>query len=399
MFQYKVRDTNNRLIASQVEAETINAVREMMRRKGFTVVEITEIKAKQGGLAFLEKKPTVKDVALFARQLSTLISSGVPLVQALTVMSRQIENPKFSRVVNKIRNEVQSGTALSDALVEHKVFGRLFVNLVRAGEVSGNLDLVLNRLSGFLEKDLALRGKLKSSMTYPTIVIVFAFGITYFLLTTIVPQFGGIISQLGGEMPVLTKILMSVSDFLKTKTWMFLIFGAVFTVAYKQAYKTPNGRRAIDTFKLRMPVMGPIVSKGGIATYARTLSLLMASGVQIIESLEITKTTMTNSVLEDAIENSRRAVMIGENMSDALAATKIFPPMTTQMMSIGEETGNIDGMLDKIADYFEREVDEAIDGMTAAIEPILIMVLGSIVGLIVAGMFMPMFAIIGQLSA
>ena len=213
------------------------------------------------------------------------------------------------------------------------------------------------------------------------------------------PQFGGIISQLGGEMPVLTKILMSVSDFLKTKTWMFLIFGAVFTVAYKQAYKTPNGRRAIDTFKLRMPVMGPIVSKGGIATYARTLSLLMASGVQIIESLEITKTTMTNSVLEDAIENSRRAVMIGENMSDALAATKIFPPMTTQMMSIGEETGNIDGMLDKIADYFEREVDEAIDGMTAAIEPILIMVLGSIVGLIVAGMFMPMFAIIGQLSA
>ena len=403
VFEYRVRDRSGKTFASQIEAETIAHVRDALRAKELFIVEIKAPKTGLQGdvkIPFLDNQPPgLKQVALFSRQLATMINSGVPLTQSLAIMQRQMEHKGFQKIIKDMRTDVEGGLPLSDSLAKYpKVFSRLYLNLVRAGETSGTLDTVLDRISGFLEKDLALRGKIKSAMTYPVIVLVFALGVTYFLLTTIVPQFAQILTQLGAPLPMITKILIAVSDFLQTKSWILLIIGAVFTFAYRAYYKTPQGRHVIDDIKLRMPVLGTLIKRAAIASFARTFGLLMASGVNIIESLEITRGTANNAIVEDTIENARNVVMVGEQMSGSMATSKVFPPMVVSMVAIGEETGALDSMLNKVADYYDREVDEAVEGLTAAIEPIMIVFLGGIIGMIVAGMFLPMFAIIGQLS-
>ncbi len=310
-----------------------------------------------------------------------------------------MEHKGFQKIIKDMRVDVESGQPLSDTMAKYpKTFNRLYLNLVRAGEASGTLDSILDRISSFLEKDLALRGKIKSSMTYPVIVLVFAIGITYFLLTTIVPQFAGILTQLGAPLPLLTRVLIAVADFLKTKTWLLALIIGALGLAFRQYYKTKQGRHVIDDFKLRVPVMGSLLRRAAIASFARTFGLLLSSGVNIIESLEITKGTANNIIIEDTLDNARNVVMVGEQMSGSLATSKIFPPMVVSMVAIGEETGSLDDMLAKVADFYDREVDEAVEQLTAAIEPIMIVFLGGIVGVIVAGMFLPMFSIIGQLS-
>jgi len=406
VFEYRVRDRSGKVLKSQTEADSIAQVRDSLRAKGLLIVDI---KAPKGGMQtdlndlkipFLsDRPPGLKPVAIFSKQLATLINAGVPLVQALTIMQRQIEHKGLQGVVRKVRNDVEAGTPMSEAIAKYpKVFNRLYINLVRAGETSGTLDSVLERIADFQEKDLALRGKIKSAMTYPVIVLTFALLITYFLLTTIVPQFGGILTQLGGDLPPLTRGLMAASDFLKTKTIFIVLIVAVIVVAYRQYYKTAKGRRVIDDFKLKLPVFGTLLKRTAIAGFARTFGLLISSGVNIIESLEITKGTANNAIVEDTIENAKNVVMVGEQMSGSLAASSVFPPMVVSMVAIGEETGALDTMLGKVADFYDREVEEAVEGLTAAIEPVMIIFLGTIVGLIVAGMFLPMFSIINQLS-
>ncbi|GAA5440558.1 type II secretion system protein F [Deinococcus caeni] len=403
VFEYRVRDRSGKVLKSQMEAETANQVRDALRAKNLMIVEI---KAPKTGLnadikiPFLDNRPpNLKQVAIFSKQLATLINAGVPLVQSLAILQKQIEHKGFQTVVKNMRTDVEAGTPLSDAIVKYpKIFNRLYVNLVRAGETSGTLDAVLERIADFQEKDLALRGKLKSALTYPVVVLVFAILITYFLLTTIVPQFAGILAQMNAPLPLITRVLMAVSDFLKNSGLLIFAIGAVITYVYRWYYKTPKGRVVIDDIKLRLPIFGNLTQKSAIASFARTFGLLISSGVNIIESLEITKGTANNAIVEESIENAKNVVMVGEQMSSSLATSKVFPPMVVSMISIGEETGSLDNMLGKVGDFYDREVDEAVDSMTAAIEPLMIVFLGGIVGVIVAGMFLPMFAIIGQLS-
>ncbi|HWG85263.1 MAG TPA: type II secretion system F family protein [Deinococcales bacterium] len=402
-FTYRVRDASGKLMLSTMEAESVRHVRDALREKNFFIVSIEEPKTglnqeiKIPGLG--DGKPNLKAVAVFSRQLATMVGSGLPLVQSLAIMQRQVEHKGFKKILATVRSDVEGGLPFSDALGKHpKVFSRLYLNLVRAGEVSGTLDTVLDRVSSFLEKDLALRGKIKGAMTYPAVVMVFALGITYFLLTTIVPQFGTILKELGGELPFITKALMATSDFLQTKSWLLFLIGVAVFFAYRAYYRTEKGRRVVDAVKLKTPVFGTLIQRAALASFSRTFSLLLRSGVNIIESLEITRGTANNAIVEDAISNAKNAVQRGEQISAPLGAAKIFPPMVVSMVAIGEETGAMDDMLSKVADFYEREVDEAVDQLTAALEPLMIIVLGSIVGLIVAGMFLPMFSIIGQLS-
>ncbi|ADV66825.1 type II secretion system F family protein [Deinococcus maricopensis] len=403
VFEYRVRDRNGKILAATLEAETIAQVRDALRAKGMMIVDIKAPKTGLNGdvkIPFLDDRPpSVKIVAVFSRQLATLINAGVPLVQSLAIMQRQIEHKGFQKVVREMRTDVEGGLPLSEAISKHpKVFSRLYINLVRAGETSGTLDAIMDRISFFLEKQLALTGKIKSALTYPVIVLVFAILITYFLLTTIVPQFASVLTSLNAPLPALTKFLMAVSDFLRTKVLLMVVIIAGLVFAYRSYYKTAQGRRVIDQIKLRLPVFGTLTQRGAIANFTRTFGLLLASGVNIIESLEITKGTANNAIVEETIENARNVVMVGEPMSGSLATSKLMPPMVVSMVSIGEETGSLDQMLNKVADFYDREVDEAVESLTAAIEPIMIVFLGTIVGVIVAGMFLPMFSIIGALS-
>jgi type IV pilus assembly protein PilC len=408
-YTYRVRDPSGKIILSTMEADSSKTVRDKLREKNLLIVSITEPKTGlnadlqlPGFLNEENQTPGLKPVAIFARQMATMIDAGLPLVQSLTILTKQSEHKGMRKILKDIRQNVESGIPFSDAIMKHpKVFDRLFINLVRAGEVSGTLDTVLDRIAVFKEKDLALRGKIKGALTYPTIVLVFALGVTYFLLTTIVPQFAKMIKDVNpnADLPALTRFLDAVSQFLQNQTLLLIVIIGALVFAYRAYYRTPQGRPVIDRIKLKAPVFGNLISKASLATFSRTLSLLIKSGVNIIESLDITRGAANNAIVEEALTNAKNAVQQGEQMSQPLAAaTDVFPPMVTSMVAIGEETGGLDMMLDKIADYYDREVDEAVDQLTAAIEPIMIIFLGVIVGLIVAGMFLPMFALIGELS-
>ena len=403
-YTYKVRDATGKMIFSTMEAETQKVVRDKLREKNFLIVSITEPKSglsqdiKIPGLG--DGLPGLKPVAIFSRQMATMIDAGLPLVQSLAILARQVDHKGLQKILKDVRIDVEGGLPFSDAISKYpKVFNRLYLNLVRAGEVSGTLDMVLDRIAIFQEKDLALRGKIKGALTYPVIVLVFALGVTYFLLTTVVPQFAGILISLNAPLPLITQGLIATSNFLQNQTLLMVAIIAVLVFAYRWYYAREDGRRVIDRIKLKMPVFGNLISKAALASFSRTLSLLIKSGVNIIESLDITRGAANNAVVEDALLNAKNAVMQGEQMSQPMAAAvEVFSPMVVSMVAIGEETGGLDTMLDKIADYYDREVDEAVDQLTAAIEPIMIIFLGAIVGLIVAGMFLPMFSIIGALS-
>lgn len=401
-FSYKARDREGRLIAAVIEAEDIRTAARSLRDKGFFVAEIKE----QGRglqaeikLPGLERAPSLKDLAVFSRQLATMLSAGLPIVQSLAILEKQTENKKFREIIKEVRTEVEGGTTFSDALSKHKLFSRLYINLVKAGETSGTLDAILDRLATFLEKDLELRGKIRSALTYPTIVFVFAVGVTYFLLTGVVPQFAGILTGLGSELPLLTRLLIAISDALRAGTLFIVLLAIVAFFAYRAYYRTEQGRRVIDRIKLRMPVFGNLNKKSALARFSRTFGLLITSGVNIVESLDITKGTAGNAIIEDILEETKTTIQAGEPVYATIQAyPQVFPPMVGSMIAIGEETGALDVMLQKIGDFYEREVDEAVSSLTAAIEPIMIVFLGGVVGLIVAGMFLPLFQIINTLS-
>ena len=402
IYHYRARDRHGRTIAATIEASDLRTATRALREKGYFITEIKEPgKGLQAevNLGFLERGPGLKEIAIFSRQLATMLSAGLPIVQALAILEKQAENKKFKAILKEIRSDVEGGSPLSDALAKHAVFNRLYINLVRAGEASGTLDSILDRLATFLEKDLELRGKIKSAMTYPVIVLVFAILVTYFLLTGIVPQFAEILTDLGSELPLLTRFLIAVSDFLRANTlYLFVGFIVLFFV-YRYVYRTERGRRVIDRLKLKMPVFGVLNKKSALARFARTLGLLLSSGVNIVEAVDITKGTAGNAVIEDILEETKSTIQVGEPLHSTLMRyPEIFPPMVASMVAIGEETGALDAMLQKVADFYEREVDETVSSLTAAIEPIMIIFLGAIVGLIVAGMFLPLFQIINTLS-
>lgn len=407
VFEYKARDRAGKVIAATMEATSQREVATALRDKGYFV---SEIKTPKKGLsadiklpAWLDpgSRPGLRDVTVFSRQFATVINAGLPVVQSLAILQRQTEKEGFKNALKKIREDVETGIPLSDALAKFpNIFNKLYVYLVKAGEVSGNLDGILERVAAYMEKQAALRGKIRTALTYPTVVLVIALAVTFFLLTGIVPQFAQILDQLGGELPIITRVLIGISDFLRNLWWLLgmVIIGGI--VALVLWYRTDNGRHILDRTMLRLPVLGVLIQKTAIANFSSTFGLLLRSGVNIIESIDITKGSAGNAIVEDILEETKEAVQRGEQISTTLMKyPRVFPPLVSSMTAIGEETGAVDSMMQKIADFYEREVDEAVASLTAALEPMLIVFLGVIVGFIVAGMFLPMFSIIGQLSS
>ncbi|WP_291425067.1 type II secretion system F family protein [Deinococcus sp.] len=402
VYEYRVRDRGGKVLTSTMEAESPAQVRDALRAKNLTIVEIKPPKTgmnadiKIPGLT--DRPPNMKEVAIFSKQLATLINAGVPIVQSLTILQKQMESKAFQGILRDIRGQVEGGTPLSDTLAQHpKVFDRLFINLVRAGETSGTLDSVLERIADFQEKQLALNGKIKSALTYPAIVLVFAIIITYGLIAFVVPTFASMLDSVQGKLPVITQMVMALSYFLRHALLGIIVATIALIFAYRWYYRTPVGRRMVDALKLRVPLFGPLIKKTSVASFARTFGLLINSGVNIIESLEITKGTANNAIVEETIENAKNVVMVGEQMSSSLATSPVFPPMVVSMVAIGEETGSLDTMLGKVADFYDREVDEAVEGLTAAIEPIMIVLLGGVVLVIILAMFLPMISLMNTL--
>src|SRR5690625_4553287 len=406
VFEYKARSRTGEVFSATMEAATPRDVAEALREKGLIVTEIKEPGKGLNADIKLPKwldfgsRPGLRDVTIFSRQFATVINAGLPVVQSLSILQRQAEKEGMKDALKAVREDVETGLPLSDSLAKFPaIFNRLYVYLVRAGEASGNLDGILERVAAYQEKQMELRGKIKAALTYPAVVLVIALGVTWFLLTGIVPQFASILDQLGGDLPFITHMLIAISDFLRYQWYIVIGLIAVLITAFILYYRTDHGRHVIDRIALSVPVFGPLTQKSAIASFSNTFGLLLRSGVNIIEAIDITKGTAGNIIVEDILEEAKEGVQRGSHISDTLERhPNVFPPLVTSMVAIGEETGAVDSMLDKVAQFYEREVDDAVAGLTAALEAMMIVFLGIIVGFIVAGMFLPMFSIIGTLS-
>jgi type IV pilus assembly protein PilC len=381
-------DKMGRKMKGEMLAPGEAAVRQNLRRQGITASKIR----KQSFLAGA-KKITEKDIALFTRQLSTMVKAGVPLLQAFDITSRSHGNPAIQKLLGAIKADVESGTSLNQAFRRHpKYFDDLYCNLVEAGEQAGILEAVLDRIATYKEKILAIKGKIKSALMYPAIVIVVAFIITAGLMIFVIPVFGELFEGSGAELPALTALMMRISDFFVAYWW--LIFGVFIgaIVGFFQAMRrSPKFRDKVDALSLKLPVFGPLIEKSTVAKWARTFSAMFAAGVPMVETLDSVAGAAGNAVFRDATQKVRIDVAAGASLASSLQATQVFPNMLTQMVSIGEESGSLDAMVDKVADFFEREVDEMVDQLSSLMEPMIMVVLGSLIGTIVVAMYLPIF--------
>jgi type IV pilus assembly protein PilC len=397
-YTYKVRDRQGKLLEGSLEADSSQLVVSRLRQMGYTPIAIDqkddagfqkELKMPFGG------KPKLKDIAVFSRQFATMINSGLSLLRSLYILADQTENKQLAGVVDQVRQDLERGASLSQALGRHpKVFNRLYVAMVRAGETGGVLDSVLMQLAAIIEKQVELRRKIKSAMTYPTVVFCLCLLIVSAMLLFIVPTFKNIYASLGGTLPVLTRVLISISTAFKKFFPVFIVLGGVGIWGFKRWVQTENGRQIWDRVKLKAPVFGKLVHKTALTRFAQTLAVLMRSGVPILESLEITSETVNNTVLSAAVKDVQAGVKVGESMAKPLAQHDIFPPMVTQMIAVGEETGAVDVMLEKIGEFYSQEVEATVNALTSLLEPLLIVFLGACVGGMVIALYMPMFNII-----
>ena len=410
-FAFTAKTADGKTVSNTLEADSPLTVRQRLSDQGMTATKIQPAKAKKATAVTtgpnmkadpLDRFQRVKlsDLSLFCRQFSTLIDAGVSLVRCLDVLTEQSQSSKLRRIIADLRYEVESGNSLSKAMAKYPTtFSNLFIGLIRAGEVGGVLEESLQRLSSFLEKDVELRRKVKAALTYPIIVSLAAIGIVLFLTMRIVPEFAKMFKDLGlKSLPPMTEALMTFSDFMVHKFYIVALGVFLFWVAFKMFTRTKFGRRAWDRFKLKIPVFGKLTHKVALARFSRTLATLLSSGVPILQALETVAGTVGNEVISDAILDARARVREGDVISEPLRKSKMFPPMVVQMIAIGQESGALDTMLAKIADYYDQEVDAAIASLTAAIEPMLIIFLGFTVGFIVIAMFMPLVALVQGLS-
>ena len=392
-FAYVVKDKAGKTHSGTLETESRNNLIEQLWKQEFVIISIDE--RSQGKTSVLKiGQPGIKayQIVVFSRQLATMVDSGIPIVQALDVLAEQLEDRNFQQVLKKMRDDVEAGTSLSEAAGRHpKAFSEFFVNMIRAGESSGRLDEILDRVASYTEKVDALQRKVKASLFYPAFVSILAFGITTFLVVVIVPKFKEIFTSLGGEMPLPTLILLGLSDFMKKWLVLEIVVGFLLLIAFKVYIGTPAGLLWFDRLTLRFPIIGKLIQKVVIARFARTLATLVKSGVPILSSLEIVAKTSGNKVVERAVIAARSSIKEGENIADPLAHSKVFPAMVTRMISVGEKTGELEKMLAKIADFYENEVDAAVTALTSLIEPLVIAVLGVVIGGIVVALFMPIF--------
>lgn len=398
-FNYRVRDRAGKIVEGHLEGDDETLVVRRLREMGYTPISIERKDASRLSadikIPGLTNRIALKDVAVFSRQFATMINSGLSMLRALSILSEQTENQELARVVGEVRLDVERGSSLSAALTRHpKAFNRLYVAMVRSGEVGGSLDQVLLRLADTIESQVELRRKVKSAMTYPVVVFALVVIIAGAMLLFIVPQFKGIYVELGGTLPLPTRILIALSDALKQFFIPIIIVGGIISFLLRRWAQSPAGRPKWDAMKLRMPVFGLLVRKTALARFARTLAALTRSGVGILEALDIVADTSGNEVVATALRDTQRAVKQGDTLARPLEHHEVFPPMVVQMISVGEETGALDEMLDKIADFYDSEVEATVDALTSLIEPLLIVVMGATVGGMVISLYLPMFNII-----
>jgi type IV pilus assembly protein PilC len=403
-YVFKGRNRLNEIVVGERVADNREALRQILRKEQVTLTSVKE-KGREIGIPKIggRKKVKAKELSVFTRQFSVMIDAGLPLVQCLEILAQQQENKYFQQTLMQVRQDVEEGSTLAGAMARHpKVFDQLYSNMVEAGETGGILDLILQRLSTFIEKIVKLKRDIISAMIYPAAVVLLAIVAVAVIMIVVIPQFQNIFLGLlgpGEQLPLPTRIVVGISNFLASWGGLAILLVVIgIAVAIRFYYKTPNGHRNIDRFLLKIPILGDIFRKIAVARFSRTLSTLLSSGVPILQSLEITARTSGNVIIEEAIVKVRAGVERGESFVDPLKATEVFPHMVAQMIGIGEQTGALDAMLGKIADFYEQEVDAAIANLLTLIEPLLIGFLGVTIGSIVIAMYLPLFTLIGKLS-
>lgn len=389
VFVWEGRLANGSIRKGEIEAENKAAAGMILKRQKILP---TKIKSKPKQITIFQQKIKTKDIVIFTRQFSTMINAGLPLVQCLDILSSQQPNPTFKKVLAQIKQDVEGGSTFADALARHpKVFDNLYVNLVAAGELGGVLDTVLNRLAVYMEKNEALKNKVKSAMTYPIIVLCVAFGVVAVLMIFVIPTFQDLFNQFGSALPGPTQLVVDMSNFFRTSWYVMVAVIIAIIVGFKYARKHEKGRYYIDSMALKLPIFGPLIRKVAVAKFTRTLGTMISSGVPIMDGLEITSKTAGNVIVENAIRAVRTSISEGKSMSEPLEETGIFPGMVVQMIAVGEATGAMDQMLSKIADFYDEEVDTAVAALTSALEPMLMVFLGGIIGFVVVAMYLPIF--------
>ncbi len=396
-YAYKVRTKEGRVVEGKMEADGESVVASRLRQQGFIPVQISKEKKVSGKteLKLFPEKVKLKDLAIFARQFAVMINSGLSLLRALSILAEQTENQTLAKTIGDLRDDVERGSSLSASMSKHpKVYSNLFVAMTRAGETGGQLDVVLTKVADGLESDYKLRQTIKAAMTYPVVVAGIAFLLVTIMLLFVVPTFAGMFDSLGGTLPLPTQILLTISSQAKVIVPLGIIGAIVGRIVYKRSRAaSANARLKTDKVKLKIPVAGDLVAKISLSRFTRTLALLLRSGVPVLQALDIVAEATGNEVLARAALDVKESVRQGESISGPLEKHPIFPPMVVQMISVGEDTGALDAMLDKIADFYDQEVQSTTESLTSLIEPIMIAVLGGIVGSMVIALYMPMFKI------
>jgi type IV pilus assembly protein PilC len=393
VFVWEAETKRGEVKKGEMDAADETVVRGLLRRQGLKSINVKK-KPKDvlEYLPFLKQKVKEKDIVVFARIFATMINAGLPLIQCLDLLSQQEQNKTFAKIITTVKEDIEGGSTLHDALKKHpRVFDELFVNLVAAGESGGILDVILNRLSNYMEKAMKLKSRVKSAMTYPAIVLVVAVAVVALLLVYVIPVFKKLFESMGGQLPGPTQFLIDVSEFTQSYFLFMIGFLAVFVYLFRRYYRTEKGRRTVDALVLKAPVFGPLIKKVAVAKFTRTLSTMLGSGVPILEGLSIVSKTAGNVIIESAIMKTRQSISEGRTIAEPLAETDIFPAMVVQMIAVGEATGALDAMLEKIADFYDDEVDTAVGALTTMLEPFMMVFLGVVVGGMIICMYLPIF--------
>ena len=401
-YKYSARDSKGRIAKGELEATDLAALKNKLRNQGLWL--ISQNSSQQSLLPFLEgffdKKIGLKDMVVFSRQFSAMIEAGIAILRVLTVLIQQTENPKLKAILQEIKRDIEQGVPLSESMQKFpEAFDSLYVSMVKAGELGGVLDVVLNRVAGFLESRSKLSNKVRTALTYPASLLVISLLVVWFMLTFILPKFSAIFTSTGGELPAFTQFLINISNVLRSPFILVIIAFIWFAVNYARSYyRSEEGRLKIDTFSLKIPIFGPILKKVAIARFSRTFGTLIESGVPITTALDVTRTSINNALLESVLIKVKKDIEEGSPISNQLQKSEVFPPMVTQMVAIGEEAGELENMLNKIADFYDDEVDSSVESLTALMEPVFIVVIGAIVGAIVVAMYLPIFNVINQIN-
>jgi type IV pilus assembly protein PilC len=400
VYQWVGKNRKDEVQKGEIEAVNEEAVKAQLARQRITP---TKVKKKPKDLfenvSFLQPKVKQRDVILFARQFSTMIDAGLPIIQCLDILYSQQGNATFKKMLKEIKESVEGGATLAEALKKFpKQFDSLFVNMIAAGEAGGILDSILRRLAAYMEKAAKLKAQVKGAMTYPIVTLIIAVVVLAVILVFVIPVFEEMFADFGGELPVPTQIVVAMSDMVKSKIVYIIIGLILFIIAFKKSYGTEKGREFIDKMLLKLPVFGDLLRKVAVAKFTRTMGTMLSSGVAILEALDIVAKTAGNKTVENAIYNVRKGIAEGRTMADPLAQSGVFPSMVCQMISVGESTGALDAMLGKIADFYDEEVDQAVENLTALIEPFMLVFLGVTIGGLVVAMYLPIFKMAGAIS-